>query len=128
MSKHKSPTTSKNACRAAITKQAIAKGPKRRPVASARHTSALTALKRELYAVEIPETRLEDNQKLLGTENKRVHESPKDNPAGEGTTASAPTHLNDFKQEAPVVEISEPSEQDGKLSDMESKVLISFQP
>jgi hypothetical protein len=121
MSKRKSPTTSKNARRAAIAKQAIAKSPKRGPVASARHSSALTPLKRELSAVEIPETRLEVNQKLLAEEDERFHESPKDSPAGEDTTASAPTHLNDLQQEAPVVEISEPSQQDRKLSDKETK-------
>ena len=125
MSKRKSPTTSKKpvAGRAAIAKQATAKSPKHGPVALARHSSALTPLKRKLSAVEIPETRFQDSPKLSGNENERFHESPRNSQIGDaltaGLTASAPTHPGHLKQEAP--EISEPLQDDGKLSEKENK-------
>jgi hypothetical protein len=121
MSKRKSPTTSKKpgAGRAAIAKQAIAKSPKHGPVALARHSSALTPLKRKPSAVKIPETRFQDSRKLLGNENERFHESTRNN-LGEGLTGSAPTHPSHLKQEAPV-EILEPLKDGGKRSEEENK-------
>jgi hypothetical protein len=116
MRKRKSPTTSKkpgSRKMAAIAKQAIAKSPKNGPVALARHSSALTPLKRKLSAVEIPETRFQDSPKLLGDESTRSSQ------VQEGLT-SATTHPNHLKQESPV-EISEPLQNDGKLSEKDNK-------
>ena len=110
MSKRKSPNHLKKrpvAGRAAIAKHAIAKSPKHGPVALA--------------------SILQPRQEFRIARSFRANESPRNSQGGEGLTASAPRHPSHLEQEDPV-EISEPLQDDGKLSETENMGFDVFSP
>ncbi|MGY8681943.1 hypothetical protein Q2941_29800 [Bradyrhizobium sp. UFLA05-153] len=120
MSKRKSPSKKTGSRKmAAIATQAIPRSPKHSPAVSARHSSVLTPFKGELSTVEVPETRFQDSQKHLGNETEKSRVCPRNSQLGEGLTAPSPTHPKVLKQQTSV-EISEPLQDDDKLSETEN--------
>jgi hypothetical protein len=133
MNKRKSPKGSKNPSNrkmAANAKLATVKSPKRPPAASPEDQSALTPVSElELSVIEGPDTTTsEDHQTLSEKENERLGESQNDRDvtlAVERSTASAPTHPS-TEREVPVVDISEPSQRERRLSDREANGFDAF--